>query len=331
MEKYKVLVITDHSKHSQENSLYALLAQLRRHALCESVEVSTRGLVENEGFFQMKNPSTLWAAPVDSNFAYSKEGEAFREKLRPVDTDNYDWVWLRLPPPLDRPFLDFLQARFEGRVIINAPAGIHLTGSKEFLTAFPDICPPLRVCRTIGDIIALKERFPIVLKPFREYGGKGIVRLDGDKVWMGKNEMDFNNFIQNIKSQPIEYLGVKFLKNVSEGDKRIIVVNGEIMGASLRMPAQGSWLCNVAMGGSARLATVTPEEEHIVARINPTLSQMGIVMYGVDTLVGDDGKRVLSEINTTSIGGLPQMAKQTGLPLVEKAINLIWKFFLKNK
>jgi len=85
------------------------------------------------------------------------------------------------------------------------------------------------------------------------------------------------------------------------------------------------------MGGSSNLAEVEAEERRIVEAINPILSKMGIVMYGLDTLVGDDGKRVLSEINTTSIGGLPQIAALKKLPLVEEAIDLIWSYFLKNK
>ena len=114
---------------------------------------------------------------------------------------------------------------------------------------------------------------------------------------------------------------MKYLKNVKQGDKRIVVVNGEILGASLRLPAENSWLCNVAMGGSSNVAQVEKEEEEIIQLINPTLSDKGIVMYGVDTLVSDDGKRVLSEINTTSIGGLPQIAAMNNLPLVEQAID----------
>ena len=98
------------------------------------------------------------------------------------------------------------------------------------------------------------------------------------------------------------------------------------MGASLRLPKEGSWICNVAMGGKDQFAEVDQDEKKIVEGINPTLSKMGIVMYGIDTLVDDNGKRILSEINTTSIGGLPQIAEQTGRPLVKKAVVLIWQY-----
>jgi len=80
------------------------------------------------------------------------------------------------------------------------------------------------------------------------------------------------------------------------------------------------------LGGTSNAAEIEPEEEEIVKLVDPVLSKLGIVMYGVDTLVGDDGKRVLSEINTTSIGGLPQIAAMRNEPLLEKAIELILKY-----
>ena len=127
----------------------------------------------------------------------------------------------------------------------------------------------------------------------------------------------------------MEYLGVKFLSNVSQGDKRIVVVNGKVLGASLRLPAQDSWICNVAMGGSSNYAEIDEAERQIIQRINPTLSRLGLVMYGVDTLMGDEGKRILSEINATSIGGLPQIEALSGRPVVEETCELIWQYIIK--
>ncbi|MEO1435382.1 MAG: glutathione synthetase, partial [Bacteroidota bacterium] len=79
-------------------------------------------------------------------------------------------------------------------------------------------------------------------------------------------------------------------------------------------------------GGSSNLTEVTEEEYSIVERVNPVLQTLGIVMYGLDTLVDDDGKRVLSEINTTSIGGIAQIAAMRQLPLLEKTVELICQF-----
>lgn len=331
MNKYKLLVLTDHKNHSSENSLYALVRALAANPLCAEVNIASRAMPENEDFFSGKNAIKLSVIKPSADFAFDKSGKIFQEDIHEEFCSSYDWVFLRMPPPIDSSFLDFLSKNFSEQVIVNDPQGIFKTGSKEFLMNFQDCCPPMRICSSLEDIIDFKKEFPIVLKPFREYGGRGIIRIDGDQVWEGKTEKTFSEFLDQNKNVDIAYLGVRFLKNVNQGDKRIIVVNGEIMGASLRLPAKDSWLCNVAMGGSSNHTTVDLDEINIVKTIHPILSKLGIVMYGVDTLVNDDGKRVLSEINTTSIGGLPQIAKMRKEPLVEKASDLIWDYFLKNK
>lgn len=329
MQQYKILVLTDHTNHSEHNSLYALAVAMSLHPRCAQLDVATRGEAANASFFAGEQARELSVSPVEKNFAFSPNGSFFKQNLRREFLTTYDAIWLRLPPPLSEDFLNFLIQKFPQQLIINDPKGIQLTGSKGFLMRFPDLSAPMKICESIADIIAFKNRFPIVLKPFREYGGKGIIRIDGDRVWEGKEEYTFAELVQRMEGRKIEYLGVKFLKNVSQGDKRIVVVNGKIMGASLRLPAKDSWLCNVAMGGSSTFALADQEEENIVEQINPTLGALGIVMYGVDTLVDDNGKRVLSEINTTSIGGLPQIANLMDRPLVEEAVDLIWNYIIE--
>lgn len=330
MRQFKMLVLTDHTNHSAENSLYELVQAMRIHPRCLQIDVATRGNKLNNFFFKEYLVKDLFVSKVDESFAFSSDGKSFKKNLQRVPLRTYDVIWLRMPPPLSEDFLDFLTKDYSNQLIINDPMGIRLTGSKQFLTRFTKWCPPMKVCNSVEDIIELKSHFPIVLKPFQEYGGKGIIKIDGDYVWDGKDQITFKQFIEKIRGTQIEYLGVKFLKNVVQGDKRIVVVNGKIMGASLRLPAKDSWLCNVAMGGSSHFTQVDEDETRIVNQINPVLSKMRIVMYGVDTLVGDDGKRLLSEINTTSIGGLPQIARLTGKPLVKEAANLIWDYIIQN-
>ena len=125
---------------------------------------------------------------------------------------------------------------------------------------------------------------------------------------------------------PEGYLAMKFLKNVSQGDKRILVVGDEVLAASLRIPAEDSWLCNVAQGGTSVAAEVSEEEYEIVRGISKKLNAEGILIYGVDTLVNDDGLRTLSEINTLSIGGFPQAEQQTGKPIIKRMIEKIFDY-----
>ncbi len=331
MKQYKVLILTDHTNHSSQNSLYSLATAMLQHELSQQVDIASRANLDNSAFFKGQDPSKIQVRTIDAHFKFTANGASLSTDLKSANPADYDLIWLRLPPPLSKDFLDFIQAQFQSQVVINNPSAIYETGSKEFLIRFPELCPPLKICRTVADIISFKNQFPIVLKPFREYGGKGIVKIDGNKAWLGPQQLDLADFLKDLENQEFQYLGVKYLKNVGQGDKRIVVVNGKILGASLRLPPEDSWICNVAMGGSSHISEPEEAEKEIIKAIDPVLSKMGIVMYGVDTLVGDDGKRVLSEINTTSIGGLPQIAALKKRPLVEEAIDLIWNYFLAKK
>jgi len=331
MEQYKVLILTDHAKHSSENSLYALAAAMHAHDSINGVDIASRANKKNAVFFRGEEEAPLFVCPINEGFIFTEDGYLLSSNLTKAVSTAYDLIWLRMPPPLSKSFLQYLEGYFQDGFIINNPMAIYETGSKAFLTNFASVCPPLQICNSLADIRTWKANFPIVLKPYRDYGGKGIVRIDGDKVWKENEEMNYKTFEESLHGEPINYLGVKFLKNVSKGDKRIVVVNGKIMGASLRLPAKDSWICNVSMGGSSNIADVDEDEKEIIKVIDSVLSKMGIVMYGVDTLVGDNGKRLLSEINTTSIGGLPQIAALQQKPLVKEAIDLILKYFLKHK
>ncbi len=331
MSKLKVLILTDHSMHSSENSLYALAREMYLHSKTDSVDVASRATDLNVSFFKGQS-SDLYATSIDHNFYFDEEEHPLDLSYSKVSLSDYNLVWLRLPPPLTKYFLDFLSNTFHhGQVVINNPLTIYETGSKEFLINFESLCPPMKVCKTKEDIVSMLDQFPIVLKPFREYGGKGIVKLDKEFAEFNGNKVSTQDFLENLPNEDVEYLAVQFLKNVNQGDKRIIVVNGQVMGASLRLPSKDSWLCNISMGGRSVEATVTDEEIEIVKCVDKLLSQKGIVMYGIDTLVNDHGKRVLSEINTTSIGGLPQIANLRKEPLVATAIDLIVQYCETNQ
>lgn len=302
---------------------------MRAHPRCALLDVATRGGGQNAAFFNHRAGQYLEVYRTPADFQFDAQGRSLTTHLLRVAASTYDLVWLRLPPPLSGDFLRFIAQVFAHKVVINDPAGIYTSGSKAFMLRFQALCPPMQRCDTIAAIEAFKARFPIVLKPYRAYGGQGLVRIDGDQVWRGNEATSWAQFRDSLaQREPLGYLGVKYLEHVGQGDKRIVVVNGRIMGASLRLPAHNSWLCNVAMGGTSNPAEVDDDECAIVAAIDPVLRQLGIVMYGVDTLMGDNGRRVLSEINTTSIGGLPQIAALRNQPLVQEATDLIWQYAL---
>ncbi len=320
------MVLTEHTKHSDQNSLYALVAELARHEESGQVYVASRGNAKNKCFFEDRTSSEVEATLATSSFAFQSDGAQFLEDTTTIDIQSVDVVFMRLPRPATDEFLEHLVSIAPKQVFVNNPKGIVKTSTKEFLLNFPSVCPPMKFCRSVIDVLNFASKYPIVLKPLREYGGKGVVKVQDHYVFAGDGRpQPIKEYLMEIK-QELEtngYLAMKFLKNVSEGDKRILVVNGEILASSLRLPAPDSWLCNVAQGGTSVPSTVSPEEVEIIEQITPTLLKEGIVMFGADTLVGDDGKRILSEVNTLSIGGFPQAAEQTGTPVVKKAINNI--------
>lgn len=331
----RFLLLTDHRGHSVQNSLYALARTLAADPRTGTVYVASRGTVGNAAFFSGEVTAPLRALLVDADFHHTADHQRWEQPPHFVDLAGTDAVWLRLPPPADeRLFLllaDYVDAGdgyapTAGRRlrIINDPRGILRTGNKAFLLSFPAFTPPVRRVQTKEQVRTFAAAHPLVLKPLTEYGGRGLVRVEDDGVETEGRRYPLEEWLD--QQADIDYLAMKFLRNVTAGDKRILVVNGRILGASLRVPAAGEWLCNVSRGGTSLPATVTPEEEAMVAAIAPQLLDEGILICGFDTLTDDDGRRVLSEINTNSVGGFPQAEAQTGRPVLQQTIDELFAY-----
>jgi len=327
MNAFRLLVLTDHRSHSPENSLYALLQAIRNHPQCANLAVASRGTQGNQAFFTgQADKARLYATTVDEHFDYSDKGAAYQGNLQRVRLSNFDAILLRLPPPYDPVFSQFLVSTFPENRILNRPSGIALTSSKAYLLEVADLCPPIQLVESAEDLLQWKDQCPFVLKPLNNYGGKGIVKVDGDRVWSGDHSESFLEFMQAFAKKPKPLLAMQYLDRVYEGDKRVVVCNGKIMGSSLRMPAHGSWLCNASQGGVSVPSSITPEEERIAMELAPRLKAEGVILFGFDTLVDNKGKRVLSEINTMSIGGLKQMEAQMGRPMLQEMADLIIQY-----
>jgi glutathione synthase len=313
----KIIVLTDHSTHSVNNSIYGLVKALIKHQDIEKVDLVTRADPRNADFFNGIEQVTLIAHSATLDFDFPAD-HFFENDIIETSLEQYDFMLLRLPRPVTEAFFKQLIQSFPENNIINRPSGIMKTGSKEYLLNFQKYTAPIKICKTIDDIASFKNQFPIVLKPFEEYGGKGIIRIDGDVVWLGNDvQVSFSDFAKEYSSAPVEYLGMKFLKNVTNGDKRIVVANGKILATALRVPGEGMWLCNIAQGGSALVTTPDERELEIINNITPILKKEGIFLYGLDTLEEDDGTRVISEVNTLSVGGITPTELQTGLPVTK--------------
>lgn len=327
IRQYRILVLTDHTGHSDQNSIYAILNQMSAHPRCHSIDIASRGLKENSHFFDGMHREALLGCSVTSDFRYSKSGNSYKHNLRKLKVKYYDIVLLRLPRPITDDFLSWVAEVFSHAYVVNNPKGIIRTSNKKYLVNFPTICPDLRLCYSIEEIKEEIDKYPIVLKPLKEYGGRGLLKIQSDIIDDGVNEYDTDTYL-NALQERIEsdgYLSMRYLKNVSQGDKRILVVGGEILASSLRLPKEGNWLCNVSQGGESVATEVTEREREIINKINPILASEGILIYGTDTLVDDDGQRVLSEINTLSVGGFPQAEAQSGKPIIKKLLDKIFE------
>ena len=296
---------------------------MKKNPNCEYIDVASRGNTVNDGFFYGMSPEKLYARRIGNKFRFKAEDSMLESKLAEVDLNAYDLIFLRLPRPVSDQFLLWISDLFQDIPIINKPEGIINTSNKEYLLNFPDLCPPMKLCKSIEEVMEFSKQFPIVLKPLREYGGKGLLKISGNNCNDGKEDYDTFTYLKTIEKELKKdgYLAMEFMYKVTEGDKRILVVGGRIMASSLRLPAKDSWLCNVAQGGTSVAATSDPSEEAMITAIAPKMKEEGILIYGVDTLMGNDGKRILSEINTLSIGGFQNAQEQTGLPIIHITIH----------
>ena len=332
MSEYRLLVITDHHTHGKGESIYELLRTMADFPESKEIYLATRGNLDNNAFFTDFDVPTIYAKRVDEDLKYTKDGLWYSNNELVVISD-FDILFLRLDRPLTDEQLLRVERNYSDLLIINSPSGIIETGSKRFLLNFSDLCPEIAICHSIDDVERQLNRFPIVLKPIHGYGGVGLIRIENDCVFVEdkqfarKEGMELvDKYLQHSGSM----LSMRYLKNVTKGDKRVVVVGGEIQGATLRLPAKGSWLCNLKQGGSAAFADVDESEREIAKTISPFLRNQGVLIFGFDTLVDDNGKRRLSEINTLNVGGLLQAQEFSGIPVIKNSSKAIWDYIKEN-
>lgn len=322
----KIICLTDHKVHSDNNSVYSLCRSFLTSERVDSLDVASRGFSENDGLFKSMEGTEVMAAPVLEDFYYSESDALFKRDWRRVELNDYDLILVRFPYPVAPGLFEFLAEKIDERKFVNRPTGILETGSKAFLFHFSEFCPAMQICRSEEDITAFSRVFPVVLKPLRSYGGKGVVKVDRGLVNPGKEATPLKEYLEQ-EDVDLPILAMKYLENVTQGDRRTVVANGRVITSSTRFPAKGNWLCNVAQGGHSQMTDPSEEELEMIKVISPVLLEKGIVVYGMDTLVGDDGKRRLSEINTLSIGGIYPAEKESKIPYSKMVSDAILDYF----
>jgi glutathione synthase len=232
---------------------------------------------------------------------------------RHVELTSFDVVLLRQDPPFDLAYITsthMLERIQPKTLVVNDPASVRNAPEKVFVTEFPDLMPPTLVTRDIEAIRLFRaEHGDIVMKPLYGKGGEAVFRLAREDLNFGSL---YDLFAATFREQ---WVVQKFLPAVKEGDKRIILVDGEFAGAVNRVPAPDDLRSNMVRGGVPKETELTPREREICARLGPALRERGLLFVGID-VIGD----CLTEINVTSPTGIRSVKNFGGADIAA----LIW-------
>lgn len=231
-----------------------------------------------------------------------------------VDLAEFDVVWLRQDPPFDMHYITstHLLDRLRGKaLVVNDPFWVRNYPEKLLVLDFPDLTPPTMIARDLATIKAFKARHgDVILKPLYGNGGAGVFRLDAND----RNLTSLHELFTGFSREPL--IVQKFLPDVSAGDKRVILVDGEAVGAINRVPAEGETRSNMHVGGRPEKIGLTTRDHEICAAIGPLLKEKGQVFVGID-VIGD----YLTEINVTSPTGIQELERFDGVNIAGR----IWE------
>jgi glutathione synthase len=224
---------------------------------------------------------------------------------RELDIATVDVVLLRQDPPFDLAYITsthFLEQVQSRVLVVNDPASVRNAPEKIFVTEFPDLMPPTLLTRERAAIEAFRAKHgEIVMKPLYGHGGASVFKV-------AKSDPNFGSLFDLFHTTFREpWVVQKFLPSVSEGDKRILLVDGEALGAINRIPAENDIRSNMVRGGSAAATALTDREREICERLGPELKRRGLLFVGIDVIDGH-----LTEINVTSPTGLRALSRLGG-------------------
>ncbi|MBR0553416.1 glutathione synthase [Stakelama marina] len=227
----------------------------------------------------------------------------------PVDIDlgaDVDVVLMRQDPPFDLSYITatHLLERIAGQtLVVNDPASVRNAPEKVFVLDFARFMPPTLITRSVEEARKfLKRHGSIVVKPLHGNGGKAIFKIDAD----GQNLSSLIEVFNTAYREP--HMVQAFLPEIEKGDKRIVLVDGEVAGAINRLPGEGEIRSNLATGGSAVQTELSEREQEICAALAPELRKRGLLFVGIDVI----GGKWLTEINVTSPTGIVAIDKFNG-------------------
>ena len=262
-------------------------------------EYAPEHLAYNEGRIE------AWARPMIVRREHGNHVTFGDRKKIDLETD-VDVVWMRQDPPFDMAYITaaHLLERLKGKtLVVNDPEWVRSCPEKILPLDYPELMPETLITRSRPAIDAFREKHTdIILKPLFGNGGAGVFLLKaGDSNYSSLLETFFESSREPIIAQA-------FLKDVSKGDKRIIIVDGEPVGGINRVPQKGETRSNMHVGGVAVPTDLTPSDLKICAAIGPMLKERGQILVGID-VIGDK----MTEINITSPTGVQELKRFSGV------------------
>jgi glutathione synthase len=238
-------------------------------------------------------------------------GEGKRENL-----SSFDVILLRQDPPFDMAYITtthMLERIHPKTLVVNDPAHVRNAPEKVLVMEFVDLMPPTLISRDLEEIKAFRnEHGDVVMKPLYGHGGGAVFRITREDLNFGSL---YDMFSVTFREP---WVIQRFLPAVKHGDKRIILVDGEFVGAVNRVPAADDLRSNMVRGGAAQSTELTPREREICERLGPTLRQRGLLLVGIDVIDGN-----LTEINVTSPTGIRAISRLGGPDIAAKVWDCI--------
>ena len=226
----------------------------------------------------------------------------------------FDVIWMRKDPPVDEAYLyatHLLEvAERAGVRVLNRPSALRSWNEKLGALRFSRWMAPTLVAGQVSELLLFaEEQQEIVLKPLGGRAGLGVIRVNGQAPGLKA----LLELVTEQESLPV--MAQAFLPSVSEGDKRILLVDGDPLGAINRRPSAGEFRSNLAVGGQAEATELTERERQICAALAPALRAEGLFFVGIDVIGG-----MLSEINVTSPTGVREVERLMNQPLADQTI-----------
>ena len=241
-------------------------------------------------------------------------GHATLSEPRQVELTEFDVILLRQDPPFDMHYIDttfFLEVVHPRTLVVNNPVEVRNAPEKLFVTRFPDLQPPTLITWDKAAVLDFRARHgDLVMKPLNGRGGSGVTRHL-------KDDPNLDTLLElhaELGREPV--IVQKFLPSVTKGDKRILLIDGDPVGAINRVPAKGQIRSNLAVGGEAQPVELNARDREICAAIGPELKARGLIFVGID-VIGD----YLTEINVTSPTGAVALKRFTGID----ATDVMWQ------